>query len=98
MNLRVEPLVRGLGDPMIEVRQDVVQVPVDHPRQFHQRFQARIRRPEVPVFPMPQRPAPVPIVPQEDRATRGRDPSADSKTGEGGRTPPLDIPELAKHR
>ena len=36
----------------------------------------------------------------EDRATRGRDPSADpgAKTGKGGRTPPLDIPGLAGKR
>ncbi len=36
----------------------------------------------------------------EDRATRGRDPSADpgAKTGVGGRTPPLGIPGLAKMR
>ena len=36
----------------------------------------------------------------EDRATRGRDPSAGSgaKTGVGGRTPPLGIPGLAPKR
>jgi hypothetical protein len=36
----------------------------------------------------------------EDRATRGRDPSADpgAKTGMGGRTPPLGIPGLARKR
>jgi hypothetical protein len=36
----------------------------------------------------------------EDRATRGRDPSADpsAKTGAGGRTPPLGIPGLAPTR
>ncbi len=36
----------------------------------------------------------------EDRATRGRDPSADpgAKTGKGGRMPPLGIPGLARKR
>ena len=36
----------------------------------------------------------------EDRATRGRDPSADpgAKTGAGGRMPPLGIPGLAQMR
>ena len=36
----------------------------------------------------------------EDRATRGRDPSADpgAKTGAGGRMPPLGIPGLAPTR
>jgi hypothetical protein len=36
----------------------------------------------------------------EDRATRGRDPSADpgAKTGEGGTMPPLGIPGLAQKR
>ena len=36
----------------------------------------------------------------EDRATRGRDPSADpgAKTGVGGRMPPLRIPGLAAKR
>jgi hypothetical protein len=36
----------------------------------------------------------------EDRATRGRDPSADpgAKTGAGGRMPPLGIPGLASMR
>ncbi len=36
----------------------------------------------------------------EERATRGRDPSADpgAKTGAGGRRPPLGIPGLAPKR
>jgi hypothetical protein len=36
----------------------------------------------------------------EERATRGRDPSADpgAKTGVGGTTPPLGIPGLARKR
>ena len=35
----------------------------------------------------------------EDRATRGRDPSADpgAKTGVGGRTPPLGIPGIGRN-
>src|SRR5262249_11811638 len=57
LNLRVEPLAGGVGDPMVEVRQDVVQVLPDHPRHLHDRWQPRMRRPEVPVPPMPQGPA-----------------------------------------
>jgi len=36
----------------------------------------------------------------EDRATRGRDPSADpgAKTGEGGTMPPHGLPGLARKR
>src|SRR5262249_33939588 len=64
LNLRVEPLAGGVGDPMVEVRQDIVQVFPDHPRPLHDRWQLRMRRPEVPVPPMPQGPALTPVLPQ----------------------------------
>ena len=49
---------------MLHIRQNVLQMPVDHPRHLDDRLQARMRRPEVPVLPMPQRPAPATVLPQ----------------------------------
>src|SRR5262249_16656117 len=61
LDLRVQPLARRVGDPMVEVRQDVVQVPLDHPGYFDDGLQARMGRPEVPAPPVSQRP-PLPPV------------------------------------
>ena len=55
LDLTVEPLAHRVGDRMLEVGQDIVDVPADRLRCLANRLQPAVRCPEVP--PLPELPA-----------------------------------------
>jgi hypothetical protein len=55
LDLAVEPLAHRVGDRMVVIGQDVVDVPADRLRCLAHRFQSAVCRPEV--LPLPELPA-----------------------------------------
>src|SRR5712692_5271647 len=64
LDLRVQALADRVGDAMIEIRQHVLQVIVNHPRHLLHGLQSAMRRPEVPPLPKQLGPSSAAIAPQ----------------------------------
>lgn len=81
LDLAVDPLGGGAGDPVREAGQEIRRMPFQSLGRGEDGRQARVRRPEVPSPEVLRRPRGIPIVPEGAERRLGRPGAADLEVG-----------------